>query len=84
MDWQRSTIYEWRQELTGTVQAPLNQTRPVWNLYIQGPAGLVLADDMGEYTGAADSIIEMAYWDIVHTLDGHYHCCLTGKCWYLT
>jgi hypothetical protein len=84
MDWQQSKDLRWRQELTGTAPALFDQTREVWNLYIEGPAGAVRADDMGLYIGAPSQAIETAYWDIVHTLDGHYHCCLTGKVWYLT
>ena len=84
MDWQQSKELRWRQEITGSARDVYDQVRDVWNLYIQGPAGTVRADDMGYYQGAPYQAIESAYWDIVHTLDGHYHCCLTGKVWYLT
>jgi hypothetical protein len=84
MDWQQSKSLRWRQEITGTTTDLQDQVRNIWNLYIEGPAGIVRADDMGAYAGAPHQAIETAYWDIVHTLDGHYHCCLTGKVWYLT
>ena len=56
-------------------------------LYIQGPKGTVRAWDIGyitpgyyeEYPGRLWGLYEL----ILTTIDGHYHCCLSGKVWNL-
>jgi hypothetical protein len=83
MDWQTAGPFKWKQELTGSTFHAVYQTIEQWNLAIDGPAGRVIADDMGYYGASPrEEIIKQAYWDIVHTLNGHYHCCLSGKCRY--
>ena len=56
-------------------------------MYIQGPAGTVRAWDIGYITDGyyeqyPDRLWDL-YRDIVAVLNGHYHCCLSGKVWNL-
>ena len=82
MDWESVGTYTWRQEISSwdsTVEPP----RPLWTVYIQGPAGAVAAKGIVWMTGRQD-LLDGVYWEIVSVLDGHYHCCLSGNCWLLT
>jgi hypothetical protein len=82
MDWEPVGTYTWRQEISSwdsTVEPP----RPLWTVYIRGPAGAVAAKGIVWMTGRQD-LLDVVYWEIVSVLDGHYHCCLSGNCWLLT
>jgi len=82
VDWESVGTYTWRQEISSwdsTVEPP----RPLWTVYIQGPAGAVAAKGIVWMTGRQD-LLDGVYWEIVSVLDGHYHCCLSGNCWLLT
>lgn len=48
------------------------------HLTIQGPKGTVAADKLVVVLDRQD-YIEDLYWDIITTLEGNYHCCLTGR-----
>lgn len=47
-------------------------------LTISGPKGLVTAHSIVIVLDRLD-YIEDLYWDIVNTLAGNYHCCLSGS-----
>jgi hypothetical protein len=56
-------------------------------MYIRGPAGTVKAYDIGYidngyYEQYPDRLWDL-YMSILAVLDGHYHCCLSGKVWNL-
>lgn len=50
-----------------------------WGLWISGPRGIVGGDELGCYNRATRDDLDTVYWTIIHVLDGHYHCCLTGR-----
>lgn len=56
-------------------------------LYIRGPKGTVRAWDIGYitpgYYESRPGYLWGLYELILTTLDGHYHCCLSGKVWNL-
>ena len=56
-------------------------------MYISGPFGTVKAHDIGYvydgyYNKHPDRLWDL-YKSILLVLDGHYHCCLSGKVWNL-
>lgn len=73
---------EFRQEV---VDGPLDNPR-CW-LYIQGPKGTVRAWDIGYITDGYYQQYPDRLWElyelILTIIDGHYHCCLSGKVWNL-
>jgi hypothetical protein len=69
MNWQTVDDYSYINELKNGS----------WSLWIHGPRGIVGGEDLGEYPNPTRKILDRAYWSFVHTLDGHYHCCLTGR-----
>jgi hypothetical protein len=72
MEWERVEPYRWRQE----------PQSPGWRVFIEGVKGTVQVDEIVWITGRFD-LIDQLYWDAQSVLDGHYHCCLWGKCWIL-
>ena len=81
MQWETVAEYEWRQEQSSWDES-VDPPRPLWRVYIKGSAGTVYADDIVWIMGRRD-LLDDLYWMIVQVLDGHYHCCLSGKCWSL-
>jgi hypothetical protein len=59
----------------------------VTNMYISGPFGTVKAHDIGYIDDGYYEQYPNRLWDlyksILAVLDGHYHCCLSGKVWNL-
>jgi hypothetical protein len=56
-------------------------------MYIRGPYGTVKGYDIGYidsgyYEQYPDRLWDL-YKDILAVLDGHYHCCLSGRVWNL-
>ena len=81
MDWESVGSYQVASEISSwdsTVTPP----RPLYRVYIAGVNGTLYADDLVCIINRFD-FIDYLYWDIQAVLDGHYHCCLTGKCWAL-
>ena len=72
MEWERVEPYKWRQE----------SQPPGWRVFIEGVKGTVQVDDIVWIAGRFD-LLDQLYWDAQSVLDGHYHCCLWGKCWIL-
>ena len=56
-------------------------------MYIRGPAGTIRAYDIGYITDGYYEQYPERLWDlyrdILAVLDGHYHCCLSGRVWNL-
>jgi hypothetical protein len=56
-------------------------------MYISGPFGTVKAHDIGYIDDGYYEQYPNRLWDlyksILAVLDGHYHCCLSGKVWNL-
>jgi hypothetical protein len=57
----------------------------VSDMYIRGPHGAVRAYDIGwidsgYYEQYPDRLWDL-YLNILAVLDGHYHCCLSGRVW---
>ncbi len=77
MDWEQVGIFTWRQEVCSHDTA-FDPPRPLWTVYIKGPAGNVCADDIVWCTGRED-LLAVYYWEMIAVLDGHYHCCFSGK-----
>jgi hypothetical protein len=55
-----------------------------WHI-VTGPRGTIRAWDIGwvpdhYYREYPDRLAEL-YDSLCAVVDGHYHCCLTGKCW---
>jgi hypothetical protein len=81
MDWRRITDHlDFAQEILGQ-----SSHGPVTWMYIRGPAGIVKAYDIGYiddgyYEQYPDRLWDL-YQSILSVLDGHYHCCLSGKVW---
>jgi len=78
MDWEVLGQYTWCKEISSYDYSIPNIERPLWRLYIQGPAGNVYADDIVSVYPRLD-YIELFYWEMIAVHDGHYHCCLSGK-----
>lgn len=81
MDWTSVGLYRWASEVSSldpTTVPPM----PLLRVYIEGHKGTVVADDVVCVINRLDYIDDL-YWQIQAVLDGHYHCCLTGKCWSL-
>ena len=59
----------------------------VTDMYISGPFGTVKAYDIGyiddDYYEQYPNRLWDLYKSILLVLDGHYHCCLSGKVWNL-
>ena len=59
----------------------------VTDMYISGPFGTVKAYDIGYIDDGYYEQYPNRLWDlyksILLVLDGHYHCCLSGKVWNL-
>jgi hypothetical protein len=73
MNWETVGEFEWRQEICNEPDP-----RPLWRVFIKGAAGNVCADDIVWCAGRED-ILSTYYWEMIAVLDGHYHCCLSGK-----
>jgi hypothetical protein len=58
---------------------------PICWVYIRGPKGTVKAYDIGYVPDGFYQTQSWRLWDtyklILNTLDGHYHCCLSGRVW---
>lgn len=58
---------------------------PVTWFYIKGPYGNIKAYDIGYITPGYYEEYPDRLWDLyknlLSVLDGHYHCCLSGKVW---
>jgi len=77
MDWETIGDFEWRQEVCSEDNS-VSPPRPLWRVFIKGAAGNVCADDIIWCIGRED-ILHTYYWEMIAVLDGHYHCCLSGK-----
>jgi len=77
MDWSSIQEYQWACETSGQ-DTSVEPARPLYRVYIQGPRGTVSADEVVTIFDRYDYIDDL-YWLIVSVLDGHYHCCLTGR-----
>lgn len=81
-NWTTAGPLEFYQE---PVDGPESNPR-CW-LYIRGPHGQVRAWDIGYITPGYYEQYPNRLWDlytaILLVLDGHYHCCLSGKVWNL-
>ena len=56
--------------------------RPLYTVELLGPRGSVRASGFVWVTDDPENV-EINYWSIVHTLDGIYHCCLTGNVFWI-
>jgi hypothetical protein len=78
-DWETVGPFEWRQEVCGReINRLIGLDRPLFRVFIRGPAGSVYADDIVWCVGRED-ILAVYYWEMIAVLDGHYHCCFSGK-----
>ena len=81
LPWQRiDSQLLFAQELLGESNHGL-----ITNMYIRGPYGTVKGYDIGYidsgyYEQYPDRLWDL-YKDILAVLDGHYHCCLSGRVW---
>jgi hypothetical protein len=78
MEWETIDQYTWRKEISSYYRPRADIEKPLWRLYIKGPAGNVYADDIVSFYPRLDQC-EMFYWSMIAVRDGHYHCCLSGK-----
>jgi len=79
MDWEKVGPYEWRQEISSYEKMPDPwPPRPLWRVFIKGVAGNVYVDDIVWFSGREDTL-DIYYWEMIAVLDGHYHCCFSGK-----
>ena len=69
----------WKQFTNSSLRyySNVNQDKTV-TLTIDGPSGLVTAHSLVVVLDRLD-YIEDLYIDIVNTLEGNFHCCLTGS-----
>jgi hypothetical protein len=87
--WWLNTVMDWHyidnsldfaQEVVGD-----SAHGPITWMYIRGPAGTVKAYDIGYIDNGYYEQYPDRLWDlyksILNVLDGHYHCCLSGKVW---
>lgn len=79
-DWQTVGQYAWKTEISGSYKqkAALPVVLPLWRIYIKGPAGNVYCSDIADIYPNLD-YINFLYWEMIAVLDGHYHCCFSGK-----
>lgn len=82
MDWIEIDQLGFAQDIVGNSDHGL----VTW-MYIRGPAGIVRAYDIGYITDGyyeqyPDRLWDL-YRDIVAVINGHYHCCLSGRVWNL-
>ena len=78
-DWETVGPFEWRQEVCRREKHRLlGIDRPLFRVFIKGPAGAVYADDIVWCAGRED-LLSVYYWEMIAVLDGHYHCCFSGK-----
>lgn len=66
----------WKQLPGSPLSYQVTDTDPLFTVQIRGPAGTVQAVELVRVLDRRD-YIEDLYNDIVMTLQGHYHCCLT-------
>ena len=78
MMWETIDQYTWRKEISSYYEPVTGIKKPLWRVYIKGPAGNVYADDIVSIYPRLDQI-EFFYWTMITVRDGHYHCCLSGK-----
>ena len=78
MEWHNLQEYDWSKEVSSYEKISSEHTRPLWRLYIKGPAGNIYADDIVSIYDRYD-YIDLLYWEMIAVRDGHYHCCLSGK-----
>jgi hypothetical protein len=78
MEWQTLNQYTFAKEISSYYQPVPNVDKPLWRLYIKGPAGNIYADDIVSVYDRYD-YIDLLYWEMIAVRDGHYHCCLSGK-----
>ncbi len=77
MQWSQQGNYLWACEPAGpdpSSQVPSG----LWRVVIQGAKGTVSADNIVCVYDRFDYIDDL-YWLICSVLDGHYHCCLSGR-----
>lgn len=82
MDWIEIDQLGFYQEIVGD-----SDHGPITWMYIRGPEGVVRAYDIGYITGGYYEEYPERLWelyrDILAVLNGHYHCCLSGRVWNL-
>ena len=78
MDWETIEDYTWRKEISSYYWPLPDIEKPLWRVYIKGPAGNLYCDDVVSIYPRLDQV-EFYYWAMVAVRDGHYHCCLSGK-----
>lgn len=80
VDWQTTGQYRWKTEVCGSYKKKeaVPVVLPLWRLYIKGPAGNLYCDDFAEIYPTIE-YFDFVYWTMVAALDGHFHCCFSGK-----
>lgn len=76
MDWQTTDEFIWATEVSSQETLPNGAQRPLYRLYIKGPAGNLYCNDI---VRVRPGLIDFFYWTMVAVRDGHYHCCLSGN-----
>jgi hypothetical protein len=77
MEWETIGPYKWRQEVS-SYDDSVSPSRPLWRVYIKGVAGNAYTDDIVWCVGRED-LLATYYWSMIAVLDGHYHCCFSGR-----
>ena len=78
MEWTTIDQYIYAKEISNYYEPVPSIEKPLWRLYIKGPAGNIYANDIVSVLDRYD-YIDLLYWEMIAVRDGHYHCCLSGK-----